>query len=136
VYSDGYPLAVPPEKLEEAMQIFTSCQLRRPLGAVLNCAKDAAAGTFCPCIVAAGGGAGSGDRVIFEAVAAELERRIAANSDSPPAAGSNGDGATAQDQAEPRESDVPDEVIDEALEGTFPASDPPFWTLGPPRPAA
>ena len=44
MYSDAYPLAVPPERLEAAMRVFATCQLRRPLGAVWRCAKDAAAG--------------------------------------------------------------------------------------------
>jgi hypothetical protein len=135
VYSDAYPDAISQERLDEAMQVFASCQLRRPLGAVWRCAKDAAAGTFCPCIAAAGGGTGARDRVIFEAVAAEIERRMIGHSAPKAPAGPitrDDEGRTARvgPASDDLERTLAEEAIDETLKATFPASDPPSWTLG------
>ena len=133
--SDAYSVAVPKERFEEAMRIFTACRLRRPVGAVWRCAKDAAAGAFCPCITAAGGGIGSRDRVIFEAVAAEIERRVIGHSAPQAAAGlvaRDVEGQIARGGPEPDLKRVlAEEAIDETLKATFPASDAPCWTLGP-----
>jgi hypothetical protein len=138
VYSDAYPLSVPPERLEEAMRVFTSCRLRLPPAAVWRCAKDAAAGTFCPCITAAGGGIGASDRVIFEAVADEIEWRMlddpvpqATSSQTGSSQTGQGDGArTISAGQAARERVLAEAAIDETLKATFPASDPPAWMLG------
>jgi hypothetical protein len=39
-------------------------------------------------------------------------------------------GELSQANDEPREGEMSEREIDENLEGTFPASDPPAWTLG------
>jgi hypothetical protein len=134
MYSDAYPLAIPPERLDEAMQVFTACQLQRPLGAVWRCAKDAAAGTFCPCITAGGAGVGASDRVIFEAVADEIERRMsghpAPEAEGGPIARDEEPITGAGQEGDDLERALAEAAIDDTLKASFPASDPPSWTLG------